>query len=128
MPDISLPKPTEAELSILRVLWQRGPSTVRAVVERLNEVQETGYTTGLKLMQIMFEKGLLTRDERQRTHVYSPTVSREQTQRQLIRDLARRAFDGSAQKLVIQALSTRKASPSELKEIRKLLDQIEEHK
>jgi predicted transcriptional regulator len=119
----SLPRPTDAELSILRVLWHRGPSTVRQVNEELGE--ETGYTTILKLMQIMTEKGLVVRDESERTHIYKARLAEEETQRQLISDLLDRAFNGSAQKLVLQALSAKKASASDLAEIRKLLDEME---
>lgn len=119
-----LPRPTDGELAILRVLWRRGPSTVRDVHTELNRDQETAYTTTLKLMQIMAEKGLVSRDESQRTHVYTAAAPQEQTQRQLVGDLLDRAFNGSAQKLVLQALSAKKASAEELAEIRKLLDQM----
>src|SRR5438876_911488 len=118
MPKSSLPKPTPGELAILRVLWRRGPSTVRAVLEELNQIQETGYTTVLKMMQIMTEKGLLARDDAGRTHIYEPRLPEEETQRQLLRDLLDSAFNGSAKKLVMQALSSKKASPRELAEIR----------
>jgi predicted transcriptional regulator len=118
-----LPRPTDGELAILRVLWARGPSTVRAVQETLG--QDTGYTTVLKFMQIMTEKGLLHRDESSRTHVYAAAVPEQSTQRQLVKDLIERAFAGSAQKLVLQALSTRKATTEELAEIRNLLDAME---
>jgi BlaI family penicillinase repressor len=121
----AIPRPTEAELAILRVLWERGPSTVREVQEPLHEERGTGYTTALKLLQIMTEKGLVQRDESQRTHVYEAAVSEDHTQRQLVRDLLDRAFGGSAQKMVMQALSARRASPAELAQIRKLLDELE---
>lgn len=121
----ALPKPTDGELSILRVLWQRGPSTVREVLEELNKTQNTGYTTVLKMMQIMTEKGLLERDNAERTHVFRPRLAQDDTQRQLVKDLLDRAFGGSAGKLVLRALSTTKASPSELGEIRRLLDEME---
>jgi predicted transcriptional regulator len=120
-----LPKPTDAELAILRVLWQRGPSTVRDVWEQLSPKQQTGYTTVLKIMQIMFEKGLLSRDESDRSHVYRAARSEEQTQRQVVGHLLERLFSGSAPKLVMQALASKKATPDELAEIRKLLDEIE---
>jgi predicted transcriptional regulator len=113
-------KPTDAELAILRVLWARGRSTVRQVAEMMG--RETGYTTVLKLMQIMTEKGLVRRDEGARTHVYEAAYSEDQTQRHLVSDLLDRVFDGSAAKLVLQALAAGKASPEELAEIRKLLD------
>ena len=113
-------KPTDSELAILRVLWSRGPSTVREVAEVMG--REAGYTTILKLMQIMTEKRLVRRDEAARTHVYEAAYSEDQTQRHLVTDLLDRVFDGSAAKLVIQALNAGKASPEELDEIRKLLD------
>ena len=118
-----LPRPTDAELAILRVLWERGPSTVRHVHESLSEARETGYTTTLKLMQIMAEKGLLTRDESQRTHVYSVRLTQDQTQRQLVSDLMNRAFGGSAAALVMQALNAQAATPEELAEIQQLIAQ-----
>ena len=113
-------KPTDDELGILRVLWTRGPSTVRQIAEALG--REAGYTTVLKLLQIMTEKRLVVRDESARTHVYQPAYTEDQTQRQLVTDLLDRAFDGSAAKLVLQALSSTKTSPEELAEIKKLLD------
>lgn len=116
------PKPTDAELAILRVLWERGPSTVRQVYDVLNRERPTAYTTALKMLQIMTEKGLVRRDDSDRTHVYQPRLSEEQTQRQLIRDLLDRAFGGSASKLVMQALAARRATPEELGEIRKLIE------
>lgn len=125
MPRRALPQPTEGELAILHVLWQHGPSTVRQVHEALSSRRSTGYTTTLKLMQIMAEKGLVDRDVSRRTHVYRATVSRERAQRQLVKDLLHRAFDGSTKSLVMQALSAKKTSPEELAEIRKLLDELE---
>ena len=121
----SIPRPTDAELAILRVLWQRGPSTVSEVRTELNRKRPTGYTTVLKLLQIMTEKGSVKRDETSRTHVYQASLSEDQTQKQLISDLMKRAFEGSACKLVMQALSTKKASGKELAQIRELLDEIE---
>jgi len=121
----TLPRPTNAELAILRVLWRLGPSTVRQVQETLNQDRETGYTTVLKLMQIMTEKGLVDRDETDRSHVYRARLKEEQTQRQLVDDLLERAFGGSARQLVIQALSGKKTSAKELAQIRELLDQLE---
>ena len=117
-------KPTDSELAILRVLWTRGPSTVRQVAEALG--RETGYTTVLKLMQIMTEKELVVRDESERTHVYQAAYTEDQTQRQLVSDLLDRAFDGSAAKLVLQALSSNTTSAQELEEIRKLLNKQRE--
>jgi BlaI family penicillinase repressor len=119
------PRPTDGELAILRVLWQLGPASVRQVQEALNPDKETGYTTVLKLMQIMHEKGLLTRDESERTHVYRASLSEEHTQRQLVDHLLERAFGGSARQLVMQVLSSRKASSKELAQIRGLLDELE---
>lgn len=121
-----LPRPTDAELDILRVLWELGPATVRQVHEALAGTRDTGYTTALKLMQIMADKGLVTRDESARTHVYEARVSQEHTQRQLLNDLVDRAFGGSAAELVLRALSTRRASDEELREIRKLIDEAQE--
>lgn len=119
------PKPTPAELAILRVLWDQGPSTVRQIQENLED-PETGYTTVLKLVQIMAAKGLVTRDESQRAHVYRATEGQEQVQRQLVGDLMDRAFGGSAAKLVLRALSTKPSTPEELAEIRSLLEKMEE--
>jgi predicted transcriptional regulator len=113
-------KPTDAELGILRVLWARGPSTVREVAEALG--RDESYTTMLKLLQIMTEKGLVERDESARTHVYRSTHSEEKTQKQLVADLLSRAFDGSAAKLVLHALDSGTASKEELAEIRRLID------
>src|SRR6185503_10727329 len=119
------PRPTDAELAILRVLWARGPSTVRQVYEVLTSARQAGYTTVLKLLQIMTEKGIVERDESSRTHVYIPRYSEEHTQRQLVGDLLERAFGGSSLKLVMQALAARKTTPEELAEIRRLLEQRE---
>lgn len=125
MVDRPHPRPTDAELAILRVLWQRGPSTVRDVHEDLNRDGTTGYTTILKLLQIMTEKGHVVRDETERAHVYEARYSEQKTQRQLLSDLADRAFGGSAAKLVMQALSGRKATAEELGAIREFLDRLE---
>jgi predicted transcriptional regulator len=127
MPKDSFPQPTAAELAILQVLWQRGPSTVRQVQEALQNERGTGYTTALKLLQIMTEKGLVERDERQRSHVYRPASSAEATQRRLVGDLLDRAFGGSARQLVLQVLSAKRASRAELNEIRSLLDEFEQN-
>jgi predicted transcriptional regulator len=116
--------PTDAELGILRVLWKRGPSTVREVHEALKD--GSGYTTVLKLMQIMTEKGLVVRDESQRAHVYSAQATQQKTQRQLVTDLVDRAFGGSTAQLAMQALSSKKTSPEELAELRLLLDTLEQ--
>ena len=125
MSEKPLPRPTDAELAILRVLWSRGPSTVRQVHDDLSQENPTGYTTVLKLMQIMTEKGLVFRDESQRAHIYATRLSEQKTQRQLVSDLLDRAFGGHAAALVAQALSTKRASKEELSEIRQLLDQLE---
>jgi BlaI family transcriptional regulator, penicillinase repressor len=125
MAEKKLPRPTDTELAILRVLWARGPSTVRDVHDALSASHETGYTTILKLMQIMTEKGLVVRDESERAHVYEARASEQRTQRQLLADLADRAFGGSPAKLVMQALSGRKATSEELSAIREMLDEME---
>ena len=126
MAQANRPRPTDAELEILRVLWKRGPSTVRDVFEELKEAKPVGYTTVLKFMQIMAEKGLVRRNEEQRTHVYAAMAPQESTQRQLVNDLLDRAFGGSAMQLVMQALSAKRATPAEIQEIRRMLDQYEE--
>jgi predicted transcriptional regulator len=118
-------RPTEAELGILRVLWEGGPRSVRDIQRILNEARPTGYTTVLKLMQIMTDKGLVERDESQRPQIYRSRYSQEQTQRQLLRDLLDRAFGGSVKDLVLQALATKRSSPEELEAIEKLLDRFE---
>jgi predicted transcriptional regulator len=138
--------PTDGELAILSVLWERGPSTVRDVYEAVHQDVETGYTTTLKLMQIMVEKGLLVReddgrgrvagvpparrrrdafDTNPRRHIYRPTLSEEKTQNQLVQNLLDRVFAGSAEKLVMRALSAKKVSPKELKRIREMIDEME---
>ena len=125
MSKIELSRPTDAELAILRVLWRQGESTVRQVFEALSQEREVGYTTVLKLMQIMMEKGLVERDESERTHVYQARLTQEQTQQQLVGDLLDKAFGGLASQLVLQALSAKPASANELKRIRQLLDELE---
>jgi predicted transcriptional regulator len=119
-----LPRPTDGELAILRVLWSDGPGTVRDVHAKLQSDRTVGYTTVLKLLQIMTEKGLVRRDESDRTHVYRAAASEDHTQKQLVRDLLERAFGGSSQKLILHALSAKKASRAELDEIRRLLDHM----
>ncbi len=119
------PLPTEGELRLLRVLWERGPSTVREVFENLGSASETGYTTVLKLLQIMHVKGLVIRDESSRTHVYAAAVPPEATQRQLVADLVDRAFGGSTHSLVMQALAPRAASREEMDRIRGILAELE---
>ena len=122
------PRPTDAELEILTVLWSIGPATVRDVYNVISRRRTAQYSTILKFMQIMAEKGLLRRDEKQRAHVYQPTRPREWTQRQLAGDLLTRAFDGSAKALLMGALSARKATQQELADIRKLLDEYQKGK
>lgn len=118
-------RPTDAELDILRVLWLRGPSTVREVYEALNKTRAAGYTTVLKFMQIMTDKGLLVRNEDQRAHVYEASVPQAETQRMLVGELLDKAFGGSAANLVMQALASKPASAEELSTIRRLLDEYE---
>lgn len=117
-----LPKPTEGELAILQVLWQRGASTVRQVHESLEPAKPTGYTTTLKLMQIMSEKGLVARDQSNRTHTYSAKLPQAQTQRQFVSDMIAKVFGGSSAQLVMHALSTHTSSKEELAEIRELIE------
>jgi predicted transcriptional regulator len=124
--DPGTPRPTDAELAILRVLWERGPSTVREVHDAMRATNDSGYTTVLKQLQVMTGKGLVQRNESQRAHVYEPRVSEQGAQRQLLRDLVDRAFGGSPARLVMQALSSRRASASERRAIRELLDRLEE--
>lgn len=126
MGDKPTPRPTDAELAILNVLWERGPSTVREVHDALSPTHDSGYTTVLKLMQIMTDKGLVDRDESQRAHVYTSRHGEQRTQRQLLGDLIERAFGGSPAKLVMQALSASKATAEDLSAIRQMLDQMEE--
>lgn len=128
MPEKLPPRPTDAELNILRALWQLKAGTVRQVQELLGGQEAIGYTTALKFLQIMTDKGLVARDESNRTHIYRPQLSEQTTQRQLLRDLLGRAFGGSVQKLVVQALSTERASAEELGEIRRLLKSMEKEK
>ena len=120
------PQPTDAELDILGVLWERGPSTVREVHSVLNKRRDTGYTTVLKFLQIMYEKGLVTRDESNRAHVYEAVASREATEEGLVETFVDKAFGGSASKLVLRALASRPASADELAEIRALIKKLEE--
>lgn len=119
------PKPTESELEILQVLWAHGPSSVRFVNEQLNLRREVGYTTTLKLMQIMFEKGLVTRNTDQRSHIYASHVEEKETQKRLLDDLLDGAFRGSAMNLVVQALGNANASREELDEIKELIRKLE---
>lgn len=120
-----LPNPTPAELEVLRALWASGPCTVREVYEEMTKTKEVAYTTALKTLQVMLEKGLVTREEAGKGHAYSAAFSEEDTQRSLVDEFLDRAFGGAAQKLVLQALTARKSTPEELKEIRKLLDKLD---
>ena len=124
-PDRKASVPTDAEIRILRVLWAKGPTTVRDVHEVLNAERPTAYTTTLKLMQIMLDKGLVTRDETERTHVYSAAVAEKQTQRTATADLLGRLFGGSAAALMQQAQSVKPSSREELRKIREMLDALE---
>jgi predicted transcriptional regulator len=128
MPRTNLPRPTQAELEILRVLWDRGPSTVRDVHTALAKERAIGYTTVLKFMQIMAEKGLVARDETERAHVYKAKVAQEQTQRQLVRHLLEGAFGGSATKLMMQALASKPATAEEIAQMRKMLEEFDKRK
>jgi predicted transcriptional regulator len=119
-------RPTDKELAILRILWDNGPSTVKEVNEAMSEHEKTGYTTTLKFMQIMTEKGLLNRDDSQFKHIYKPAVTEEKTQKQLVGDLLEKAFSGSAEKLVMRALSAKNVSNKELTRIKKMIKAIEE--
>jgi len=118
-------KPTEAELEILSYLWEMGEASVRQVHDKLSETKETGYTTTLKIMQIMYSKGMLTRDEQSRTHIYRPVAKKNDTQKSLIKNLMATAFGGSSKSLVMQALGQDNPSKEELDEIRAFLDQLE---
>ncbi len=121
MPNFTLPRPTDGELAILRVLWDDGPSTVRHIHEKLD--RDTAYTTVLKLLQIMTVKGLVHRDEAARTHIYAAAEPAAKTQRHLLKDLLDRAFAGSSTSLVLQALATKRATPEELAEIRRIVNE-----
>ena len=124
----TIPKPTLAELEILQILWQNGPSTVRFINDTLNKKKAVGYTTTLKIMQIMTEKNLVTRDESSKSHIYSAAQKQIETQKALTDKLLETAFGGSASKLVMQALGGKKTSQKEIDEIRKFLDSIEGEK
>ena len=117
-------KPTESELEILQILWQRGIATVREVHEELGKTKDVGYTTTLKLMQIMHEKGLVKRDESMRTHIYQPAVNKEKTQKHLLEKMIDSLFGGSSTQLVLQALGEHKSNPEELEKIQALLDNL----
>lgn len=120
-----LSKPTDSELEILNILWQRGTATVREVHEELAKTKDAGYTTSLKLMQIMFEKGLLTRDASSKTHIYQAAVSKEQTQGQIVKRMIDTVFSGSAMQMVMQALGNHNTNSDELAKIREYLEEME---
>lgn len=120
-----LPKPSAGELEILHVLWRRGPSTVHQIQADLKRGDRVGYTTVLKLLQIMFEKGLVRRDESTRPHIFRAAVAEAQVKRRLVADLLDQAFEGSSMNLVMQALSAKPATPEEVRRLRRLLDEIE---
>lgn len=120
----NLPKPTESELEILQILWKKKNCTVREVHEILEKTKPVGYTSTLKLMQIMHEKGLVDRDTSTRTHVYAPVANQEKTQKHLVQKMVADVFNGSAAKLVMQALGNHKTKPEELEQIRDLLDKL----
>lgn len=123
--DILMANPTDSELEILNVLWQCGPSTVRFVNEQLNKEKDTGYTTTLKIMQIMKEKGLVKRNEEARSHVYHPEVVKKDTQKKLINKLLSSAFEGSASKMIMETLGNHTTSKEELEKIKELIDELE---
>ena len=118
-------RPTESEVEILRILWSKGPSTVREIHTAMQKDRDVGYTTVLKLMQIMFDKGLLVRDESQRSHVYRPRQDAAKTQKSLVKHFLSKVFAGSVDNLVLQALSAKKATPDEIAKIRQMLDEME---
>ena len=117
-------KPTESELEILQVLWQKGNATVREVHEALSDLKDAGYTTTLKLMQIMHEKGLVTRDDSNKTHIYQPNVSKDKTQQHIVGKMVNSLFEGSASQLMMQAFGNKKPSVKEIEEIQQLLDKL----
>ena len=123
-----LPKPTESELEVLSILWKSGPCTVRLVNDQLNNKREVGYTTTLKIMQIMHDKGMLYREVHGRTHIYKPAAEEEEIQGKLIDRLLDTAFGGSSSKLILQALGNHKSSKEELAEIKKLLKKLEDER
>ena len=125
MPSQKLPQPTDGELEVLRILWTNGPSTVKQVYEVVNKTKPTVYTTTLKVMQVMHERGLLVRNDSKYRHIYTPALPEEKTQRQLVADFLEKAFSGSTEKLVMHLLSAKKISAKERTKIRKMLDEIE---
>jgi predicted transcriptional regulator len=125
MPRPTSSQPTEVELQILRILWERGPSPVREIHKRLESDKGTNYSTTVKMLSVMLHKGLVKRDEEAQPHVYRPALSREKTGKKMLGELIDKVYDGSAMSLVLQALSSSKATKEELDEVRQLLDQME---
>lgn len=125
MPNLKLNKPTESEMEILQILWEEGPSTVRTVHEILSGTKESGYTTTLKLMQIMHDKGMLSRNDESKTHIYSALIKKESVQKQVVGNMIKGLFKGSSAKLVMHALGNHRASSEEISEIKKYLDEME---
>jgi len=125
MPNLKLNKPTESEMEILQILWEEGPSTVREVHEILSGTKESGYTTTLKLMQIMHDKGMLSRNDESKTHIYSALIKKESVQKQVVGNMIKGLFKGSSAKLVMHALGNHRASSEEISEIKKYLNEME---
>lgn len=125
MQNLKLNKPTESEMEILQILWEEGPSTVRTVHEILSGTKESGYTTTLKLMQIMHDKGMLSRNDASKTHIYSALIKKESVQKQVVGNMIKGLFKGSSAKLVMHALGNHRASSEEISEIKKYLDEME---
>jgi predicted transcriptional regulator len=125
MPNLKLNKPTESEMEILQILWEEGPSTVREVHEILSGTKESGYTTTLKLMQIMHDKGMLSRNDESKTHIYSALIKKESVQKQVVENMIKGLFKGSSAKLVMHALGNHRASSEEISEIKKYLNEME---
>lgn len=126
MPRSSSSQPTDVELQILQVLWDHGPSTVRFIHNCLSKTRDTAYATTVKMLVIMFEKGLVTRDDSVRPQIYRAVMTRARTQKQMLNDLIQKVFDGSTGSVVLQALSSKKASKEDMARIRELLDELEE--
>ena len=126
MPRTASTQPTEVELQILRILWEHGASTAREIHNHLTEIRDTNYSTTVKMLSVMLDKKLVTRDETVRPQLFQPAATRDRTQRKMLKDLVQKAYDGSVGSLVMQALSSQKSSPVELAEIRRLLNELEE--
>ena len=126
MPRTPSSQPTEVELQILRILWKQGPSTARQIHNQLAKVRDTNYSTTVKMLSVMLEKDLVRRDESVRPQVFRPTATQQRTQQRILKELIQKVYDGSTGSLVLQALASQKASPEELAEIRRVLDELEE--